>query len=86
MLDDLKEALWIFNAEEGVIAKNTLVWDAVRNNQDRTVASVAQGLSDSIKEAQAQRGSHHPQCGDTLAAEILCWLGMLMAESKKEEK
>ena len=78
MSKDLSIALNNMKQEEGKAAKDKLVWDAVRNNTDHDMRLQAEELSELVKLEQLQRGSKNPQCGTSVAAEILFKIGLLL--------
>jgi hypothetical protein len=76
-------ALSNMDAEEGTPARNSLVWNVIRNNLDSSISDRANRLSARLKEDQEKNGSKHPLAGELIAAEILAKVGMLLNE--KEE-
>jgi len=80
---DLSKALSNMEFEEGTLAKNTLLWDVLRDCMDGNIRAESNRLSQIIKSAQKERGIYNPVCRELTAAEILAIVGILLNE--KEE-
>jgi hypothetical protein len=75
-------ALANLEQNEGSIAKDRIVWDAVRDSMDDETRARCRRLAQDVKKAQRKNGVHQPICGELIAAEVLAAIGMLLIEEE----
>jgi hypothetical protein len=82
--ESLYEALRRMKSEEGITARNALVWHVMRKTLDKETRAIAERLSDTLKEDAKKLGARAPQGGPIAVAEVLAQIGMLMNEEEEE--
>ena len=69
--------------QEGVRARDKLVWDVLHNVADGYDTAMANRCSERVKEDQRLNGVRNPLCGTVMTLEVMAQVGILLNEGRR---